>query len=99
MIKKREEKKALEAQESNVENILGERQLDYGDYKNIARFTLMTHNMLTSMDGVDDASDVAIESAHMILQKLARAFNGNPNKKDTWDDIAGYATLVSKTLK
>ena len=35
----------------------------------------------------------------MILQKLARAFNGNPNKKDTWDDIAGYATLVSKTLK
>ncbi len=89
----------MEAQENNVENILAERELDYGDYRNIARFTLMAHSMLTSMDGADGASDAAIESAHMILQKLARAFNGNPNKKDTWDDIAGYATLVSKTLK
>ena len=88
----------MEAQENNIDNILAERGQDYGEFRDIARFTLTAHNMLTSMDGVDHASDAAIESAHMILQKLARAFNGNPNKKDTWDDIAGYAMLVSKEL-
>ncbi|WP_257617167.1 hypothetical protein [Campylobacter pinnipediorum] len=35
----------------------------------------------------------------MIAHKIARILAGNPNYKDHWDDIAGYATLVSKELE
>ena len=99
MIRKREEKKVLEAQESNVEQILAERGKDYGNFEDIANFTRYAFELLMELDKAKYASQAMKESAHMILQKLARAFNGNPNKKDTWDNIAGYATLVSKTLK
>ena len=35
----------------------------------------------------------------MIAMKMARIVCGNPYHKDSWDDIAGYATLISKELE
>ena len=35
----------------------------------------------------------------MIVHKLARIVNGNPDKVDSWVDIAGYATLVAERLQ
>lgn len=88
----------MEAQGNSIDNILEERGQDYGEFKTIADFTLLTYDHLVSLDVWKKATPAMRESAHMILQKLARAFNGNPSKKDTWDDIAGYAMLVSKEL-
>jgi hypothetical protein len=34
----------------------------------------------------------------MICHKIGRILNGNPNNKDSWWDIAGYATLIVKQL-
>ena len=34
----------------------------------------------------------------MILHKISRIVNGDPNYKDSWTDIIGYAKLVEKTL-
>lgn len=34
-----------------------------------------------------------IEAVEMILVKLSRILNGDPNHEDHWDDIAGYAHL------
>ena len=34
----------------------------------------------------------------MIVNKLARIYNGDPNYSDSWRDIAGYATLVADRL-
>ena len=34
----------------------------------------------------------------MIAHKLGRIVNGDPNYADSWDDIAGYAKLVSDEL-
>jgi hypothetical protein len=34
----------------------------------------------------------------MIVQKLARIANGDPDHLDSWLDIAGYATLVAERL-
>jgi len=39
------------------------------------------------------------EALEMIATKLSRIVNGNPNKIDNWDDIAGYATLVADRLR
>jgi hypothetical protein len=32
----------------------------------------------------------------MIAMKIARALTGDPNYRDHWDDIAGYARLVAE---
>ena len=34
----------------------------------------------------------------MIACKIARILSGDPNWRDHWDDIAGYATLVAERL-
>ena len=39
------------------------------------------------------------ESLDMIVHKIARILNGDPNHVDSWHDIAGYATLVELELK
>lgn len=41
-------------------------------------------------------TDVQRESIDLIATKLARICCGDPNHRDHWDDIAGYATLVSQ---
>lgn len=39
------------------------------------------------------------EALEMIVHKIARILNGDPNHKDSWQDIVGYAELVNKGLK
>ena len=34
----------------------------------------------------------------MILHKIGRILNGDPNYADSWHDIAGYAKLVEDEL-
>jgi len=34
----------------------------------------------------------------MILHKIARILNGDPEYSDNWHDIAGYATLIEVAL-
>ena len=34
-----------------------------------------------------------------VLNKLTRIVNGDPDKIDSWADIAGYATLITKELE
>ena len=36
------------------------------------------------------------ESLEMIAHKIGRILAGDPNFRDHWDDIAGYATLVAE---
>jgi hypothetical protein len=38
------------------------------------------------------------EGLHMILHKIGRIVNGDPDYVDSWLDIAGYATLVADYL-
>ncbi len=39
------------------------------------------------------------ESTDMILTKLSRILNGDPNDVDSWRDIAGYARLIMVELE
>lgn len=39
------------------------------------------------------------EALEMILHKIARIINGDPNYTDSWHDIAGYAKLIEDRLK
>jgi len=39
-----------------------------------------------------------LEALHMILHKIGRIVAGDPNFKDHWDDIAGYAKITADRL-
>ena len=39
------------------------------------------------------------EALEMIVHKMARIVNGNPDNADSWLDIAGYAMLVADRLE
>jgi hypothetical protein len=38
------------------------------------------------------------EALEMIVVKIARIINGDPNCADSWRDIEGYARLVAERL-
>ena len=39
------------------------------------------------------------EALDMIMHKIGRIINGDPDYADSWHDIAGYASLVDKRLQ
>lgn len=44
----------------------------------------------------NDDLAVVIEALDMIATKMSRIMAGDPTYRDNWDDIAGYARLVSE---
>jgi hypothetical protein len=82
-----------------IEEILEDRENDYGTF---ALLALLSQSLKKRVSSHDDWALLAPdkrESIEMILHKIARIVTGNSNKKDSWDDIAGYAILISKTLE
>lgn len=82
-----------------IETILAERSITHGNFsdqaelaqrfKQIAMYNFNSSRPLTA---------VQREALSMILLKISRIIAGDPNHKDHWDDIAGYAKLVSERL-
>ena len=83
----------------DISATLDEREQTYGDYSMLAQSVEQMESFLKGLPGWQKASPAHRESAHMIIQKLARAFNGNPHYSDSWHDIAGYAKLAEKECK
>ena len=86
-------------QQKDISATLDEREQTYGDYSMLAQSVEQMESFVKSLPGWQKASPAHRESAHMIIQKLARAFNGNPHYSDSWHDIAGYAKLAEKECK
>lgn len=84
---------------SSVQAILAERQHTHGDFTLQSAFAQQLKDSLRHAAGYGRLSNGAREALEMICVKMSRIVCGNPCHKDSWDDIAGYATLVSKTLK
>ena len=81
---------------NEISKILQERGARYGEFKDHARISQMFKAVARTplrKRGVR-LSDAHNEALDMICHKLARIVNGDPNHKDSWADIAGYATLV-----
>lgn len=77
-----------------VEGILCERQKTHGEFRTHAVMSQYLKDVMADKR----LSSVQREGLEMIFHKIARILNGNPDYKDHWDDIAGYATLVSKEI-
>ena len=80
-----------------IEEILEERGNNYGDFKTHAQITQGFKSIMhTHESGLTNAQT---ESLEMIFHKIGRILNGNPNYKDSWVDIVGYAQLIVRELE
>lgn len=86
---------------SEVNEILEERGKRYGKFVDHAALSIGLKSVVRAAvmaRGVALAPD-QLEALDMICHKMARVINGDPDYIDSWDDIAGYATLVANRLR
>ena len=92
---------ALIQEDTNIDETLDARAQDYGRFKDGAALMqgikrlLADHALRHNKTFADDQW----EALEMIVHKMARIVNGNPDKVDHWVDIAGYAKLIADRLQ
>jgi len=84
--------------ENTVDTILTERGSRYGEFDEHARITQSIKSAMFNSKNYVIMSDDKREALDMIAHKIGRILNGDPNYKDSWTDIIGYARLVEKNL-
>jgi hypothetical protein len=88
-------------QETDVDETLNTRAQDYGTFKDGAALMQGIKRLLADHARAHDKlfADDQWEALEMIVHKIGRIVNGNPDKVDSWVDIAGYATLIADRLQ
>jgi hypothetical protein len=82
-----------------IDATLKERGSRYGQFRGHAAITQnLKEDMRHSKNWGTLNTDMK-ESLDMIQHKIGRILNGDPNYKDSWTDIIGYARLVEQNLK
>lgn len=77
---------------TDIKQILNEREKTYGDYGAVS-FASQDLKAAISTHSIGALNAHQRESLDMICNKIARIICGDPEYKDSWADIAGYATL------
>lgn len=83
---------------SEIEQTLQQRGTRYGDFKDQGRITQNIKRAMRDSPNWDSLADDKKEALEMIASKLSRILNGDPEYFDSWLDLAGYATLIEKSL-
>ena len=81
-----------------IDNVLADRQTTHGSYADTARTAQHLRQAMREGNNWAILSDMQRESLDMIAMKIARIMSGDPDHADHWDDITGYARLVSIEL-
>ena len=84
----------------STEALLSERGKTHGSFRDHAQATQILKDVFAEhcVPNYDKLSRVQKEAIEMILHKLGRIAAGDTDWIDHWDDIAGYAKLVSQDL-
>lgn len=77
---------------------LKERGNRYGDFADNARVHQELLSIINHSPGSAKLECIHLSALDVICQKIARIVNGDPNYKDNWHDIQGYAKLVEERL-
>lgn len=85
---------------SSIDQIISERTANYGAFVGVAELSQTLKQAVGTHIGSRGAvlAPDQMEALEMILHKIARIANGNPDYADSWEDVAGYATLVAERL-
>ena len=81
---------------TDLDAVLADRAKTHGDYKVHAQITQSLKAIVRGSEA--KRNDSQREALEMILHKIGRICAGDPNIKDHWVDIAGYAQLVANQL-
>ncbi len=84
---------------SDIQNLLHARSATHGSYSNVANIAQRIKRVLHDSDGWPFLSDEQAESLDMIAMKVARILSGDPSHSDHWEDIEGYARLISNRIE
>lgn len=71
----------------------------YGDFPTHAEVTQNIKEAMRNSPNWDILSADKKEALEMVAHKVGRILNGDPEYKDSWHDIVGYAQLVDDTLE
>jgi hypothetical protein len=76
-----------------TQDILHERARTHGDYAAMAKTFDFWARTAINRAGIDKMNAGQKFAFMMVMVKLARIANGDPDYVDHWDDVAGYARL------
>jgi len=82
----------------DLNKTLDERGKRYGDYAPKAHYMQQLKDGMRCQPSWTSVRGYQRETLDMIMHKIARIVHGDPDYVDSWQDIAGYATLVVKEL-
>lgn len=90
-----------EEEGDTVDVILNNRAKQYGKFRDGAQLMQEIKRTLSAHANKHGRTftDSQWEALEMIVHKIARIVNGDPQHVDSWRDIAGYAQLVADELE
>lgn len=83
---------------TSTDELLGIRGKTHGDFTLHSEITFSLKEIMEGSPGWKKLSRQQKESLHMIQHKVGRILAGDPDHKDHWADIAGYARLIEERL-
>lgn len=82
-----------------IEEVLNQRQTTYGSFTKNAEVSQMLKYFMAQGTNYKQMPMAHREALEMIVHKIARIVNGDPNYIDNWIDICGYSQLVIEEIK
>ena len=83
---------------SSIDATLAERGSRYGQFTGHAKITQDMKRAMTASSKWADLADDQKETLEMVVHKIGRILNGDPQYVDSWTDIIGYTRLVEMRL-
>ena len=79
---------------NKLEDTLKERNRRYGDFTHQAILAQQIKGVMWNNENWGLLSEDKKQALEVIADKISRIINGDPDYKDNWHDIAGYAKLA-----
>ena len=83
--------------ELTVDAVLDQRHQTHGAFMDVAAVAVGMRQIIR--DRRPDLMPDQEEALTLICTKIARIVNGDPNEREHWLDVAGYAQLVADRLE
>lgn len=81
---------------NELNSTLAERGTTHGDFTENGKVMQQLKLVMRAQPGWDRLTPAQCEALEMIQHKIGRILCGDPNFKDHWHDIAGYAKLAEE---
>ena len=83
---------------STIDTTLAERGSRYGAFTGHAKITQDMKRAMVAAPKWAGLRDDQKEALEMVVHKIGRILNGDPDYQDSWTDIIGYTRLVEVDL-